>query len=467
MPKRFDEGLLRDALMGVEEAEGLFERALGFGTATGVIKGVHVMNDLAQSALGGAPDHKGELLSRVIREDRTEKGEDNSDAAMRAWPRLGAAYARAFPESVHPADRSRLRAAIGEVFNFDGGVYRAGDGMASGLATHWTLLGAEGFRRFRVGRYLCRIIGEPGQARLVALLRDAEDPISRLLAPLLLEAPLADRAQVATEPVALSPFDVAAGARLAGLLAHPLSKPTLLRDLLLGATLMIALKVLGAGRPEGRPAALATVALDGDEGRLRQEAVQSFRWGVDALDRLLARLLLQHPAADALWTSRPAKGAAAIELADDVRRMEDAAPLLIQAARAQKWSGKDVYWPEDFIISLGRKAGCVLPRRDNAGWGKRLALTPDLIEVLVLMYVPPDAPPRPWREVWADIRAELGLVIGANELQDATLLEEVGVSLVSLEAMERNSEAALELAVRRGVGRRLPDSGAEAGGALQ
>lgn len=466
MPKRFDQRLLRDALMGGEQGSGVFERALGFGTATTVIKGVHVMNDLAQCVLGGAPDHKGELISRVIREDRTEKGEDNSDEALRAWPLLGATYARAFPETLDPTDRSRLRAAIGAVFNHDGGVYRASDGMASGLATHQSLLGAEGFRRFRVGRYLQRILGAPGQARLVTLFQSAEDPLSRLLAPLLLDAPLVDRAGSTEDPPELTPFDLAAGERLTALMLHPLSKPTLLRDLLLGATLVLALKVLGVGRPEGRPAVLATI--EGQQRRLRQEAVQSLRWGVDALDHRLAELLLTHPLAEALWTTRPARGAEAIELDEDPRRWQDAAPQLIQAARGvKKWGGKDVYWPEEFIISLGRKAGCVLPKRDHAGWGKRLALTPDLVEVLVLMYSPPGGDPVPWSELWASVRRELGLVIGANELQDATLLEGAGVSLMSMEDLERNSEAALDLAVRRGVARHLPDSGAEAGGGLQ
>lgn len=465
MPKRFDQRLLRDALMGSDEATGVFERALGFGTATTVIKGVHVMNDLAQCVLGGAPDHRGELISRVIREDKTERGEDNSDEALRAWPQLGAVYARAFPEAMDPADRSRLRAAIGAVFNHDGGVYRASDGMASGLATHQALLGAEGFRRLRVGRYLQRILGEPGQARLRELFQSAEDPISRLLAPLLLDAPMVDRGPAPVDPPALTPFDHDAGARLTALMLHPLSKPALLRALLLGSTLVIALKVLGVGRPEGRPAALATV--DSEQRRLRQEAVQSFRWGVDALDRHLARLLLDHPLAEALWGTRPGRGAEAVELEDEPRRWEDAAPLLIQAARGVKrWGGRDVYWPDEFIISLGRKAGCVLPKKDQAGWGKRLALTADLVEVLVLMFSPPGGAPLPWREIWAAARRELGLVIGADELQDATLLEGAGVALMSMEDLARNSEAALELAVRRGVARHLPDSGAEAGGAL-
>lgn len=466
MPKRFDKRLLREGLMGGEQATGVFERALGFGTATTVIKGVHVMNDLAQCVLGGAPDHKGELISRVIREDKTDKGEDNSDEAMRASPQLGAIYARAFPEALDPADRSRLRAALGAVFNHDGGVYRATDGMASGLATHQALLGAEGFRRFRVGRYLQRILGDPGQARLTELFRSAEDPLSRLLAPLLLDAPLVDRAAATEDLPELTPFDLAAGERLTALLQHPLSKPTLLRDLLLGATLVLTLKVLGVGRPDGRPAVLATT--EGQQSRLRQEAVQSFRWGVDALDRRLAQLLEAHPLAEQLWSTRPGRGEDAIELAEDPRRWEDAAPLLIQAARGmKKWSGKDVYWPEDFIISLGRKAGCVLPRKDQAGWGKRLALTPDLIEVIVLMYSPSTGVSVPWSELWAGVRREMGLVIGANELQDAILLESAGVSLMSMEDLERNNEAALDLAVRRGVARHLPDSGAEAGGALQ
>ena len=466
MPLDVEAHALRAALMGDGNEPGVIQAVLGHTTGTTVIKGVHVMNDLAQLIVGGVPQHKGDLMARVIRED-VGREEDHSDAALRSTPGLGEVYARAVPLNLSPRERSRLRRALGAVFNHDRGVYRPSTGMASGLATHRALLGEEGFRRFQVGALLFRLLGEPGRARLRALLTTADDPVSRLLTPLLYDAPLSPRvAPEAAEPP--SPFDVAVGRRLTALLAHPLSKPALLRALLLGATLLITLRALGVGCPDGRPTALATVTLDeGGAVPLRAAAAQSFKRGLIRLDERLARALATHPALIRAWGRPAASGDERVPLGQELKSLDEAAPVMLRAARTHRWVGeRNVYWPEEFLAALGRKAGCIQPRTDRAGWGKRLALTGDLIEVLLLMYTEPDGPPVPWRTLWEQIAAELGLVIGVNAHRDAELLDAAGVAHVSQDALEENGEAALELAVRRGLARRLPDSDAEAGGSL-
>jgi hypothetical protein len=428
-----------------------FERILGFGTGTGSIKGVHVMNDLAQCVLGGAPAHGGDLLCRVIRETKREKGEDNSDAAMRADERFGEAYRRALPEGLGAGQVSRVREAAASLLGFDGGMYNAGANMASALATHRDLLGFEGFRRFGVGRYLCQILGEQGRGRLAEIFADPSDPLSRALGPLRLSAPLRDTHPGEGE-IPLSAFDEALGERLTTLLGHPLTKTALLRHLLMLSTLGVALKILGAGRPDGRPFALATTAEESAGPRpLRQEATQSFSQGVAAFYERVAAQLPEHPRAAELKAPRGA----------------DAGAFRALVAGAREGAlRKEVYWPEDFAVALGRKAGCVLPRRDQAGWGKHLALTSDMVEALILSGTQADAAVS-WTDLWAAIREDIGLVVGVGDFDDTKFLREGGVLHVDLDALARNSEIILDQAVRRGVARRLPDSGAEAGGALQ
>ena len=184
--------VLRGLLMGRDGTPGVFERTVGFQTATNAIKGVHIVNDLAQTVLGGAPDHGGDLLCRIVREQKTDAGEDNSDETLRRDPVFGAPYARAFPATLGAERVTRARAACSAVLTFDGGMYRAGDRMASSLATHRALLGFEGFRRFGVGRYLANLLGEAGRSRVADLFDSPTDPLSRALSPLLLEAPLKD-----------------------------------------------------------------------------------------------------------------------------------------------------------------------------------------------------------------------------------------------------------------------------------
>ncbi len=460
---RVDNDALYAILAGDEGDLGVFQRVLGFGTGTGVIKGVHVMNDLAQCVLGGAPDHGGDLLCCVIREAKTEGGEDNSDLALRADARVGAAYRRAYPDALGAAAISRLREGAALLLNFDGGMYKPGDRMASGLATHRDLLGFEGFRRFGLGRYLEDIVGEEGRARIAELFNDPCDPLTRALGPLRVEAPLRDT-QPRRSVTAPSPLDEAIGRRITTLLSHPLTKTTLLRYVLILATLGVNLKVLGAGRPRGLPCALATTADEVAGPRPgRQEAVQSFARGVAAFYDRVAADLVAHPGASKLErVGKPGKRGVTEVSAKSV---EAAAKDIVAAARTGPLKA-DVYWPEEFGIALGRKVGLILPRRDQAGWGKHLALTTDAVEALVLSGGGPGRRSS-WSALWADIREDLGLVVGVNEYEDAQLLASGGVLHVDLDALERNSQAILAQAVRRGVARRLPDSGADAGGELQ
>jgi hypothetical protein len=459
---RLSEPTLYRLLMGADGEAGVFERTLGFSAGTGAVKGVHVMNDLAQCVLGGAPTHKGDLLCRVIREDHLD--EDNDDASLRADLKVGLAYVRAFPPRLGGLQTSRLRGAIGKVVNADLGIYQAGTDMASGLVTHRDLLGFEGFRRFRVGRHLQRLLGPEGEARLCQLFLSGTDPLARALAPLWWEAPLLDKHPARPAPAPLTPFDVALGGRLAHLLEHPVSKPLRLRFLLLGASLGLMLKVLGVGQPDGRPSALATVAASARERPLRSEAVQTFARGISAFDRRMAEVLAAHPEAEALWRKQAGRKEASIEVPSETDPLAQA-QVTLRAAREHKWSG-NMYWPEDFVISLGRKAGCVLPLHPQAGWGKHIALTPDLVEVLVLMFTDPGARPVPWRVLWGQIADELGLMVGANLGRETERLHAMGVLHLDLDAIARNNDAVLGVAIARGVARRLPDSGAEAGGEL-
>lgn len=72
----------------------------------------------------------------------------------------------------------------------------------------------------------------------------------------------------------------------------------------------------------------------------------------------------------------------------------------------------------------------------------------------------------PWSRLWARVREELGVVVGANPTEDIAFLAHAGVENVSDESLADNAEALLAHAVRRGVARRLPDGEAEVGGEL-
>ncbi len=458
---RIDEVGLREILLAPET--GVFEQLLGLNTSTGSIKGVHVMNDLAQCVLGGVPGYGGDRICRVIRHDKADAAEDNTEGALRADRDMGAWFDAAYPPELGP-DTSRLREAAAILFNLDGGVYRAGDSMASGLATHRDLLGAEGFRRFGVGRYIERILGEPGRARLRELFLDARDPYTRALGPMRDRSPNREARPPRPTSSALSPFDEALGQRLTVLLGQPLTKPVLLRYLLLTSTLGIALKLLGAGRRDGRPIVLACADDPSGERPVRREAVQSWARGVASFYDRVASELAQHPRAQQL---APAPKAPALDVPGALD-VATGARAIVEAARAPAASKRlNMYWPEEFVVALGRRAGCVRPKADQAGWGKHLALTSDLVEALILTSVPAGAPPAAWSDVWERVRADLGLVIGAGEYEDALFLQQGGVNHVDLGDLTRNADLVLAQTTARGVARRLPDSGAEVGGSLQ
>jgi hypothetical protein len=461
--QHIDYETLRSLLMEGESGPSVFEAALGFRAATKAYKGVHLMNDVAQTLLGGAPESGGDFLCRVIRVD--VEGEDNSEQALRADDRFGASFDRAFPATLGARRIEDLRRAAACVLNFDGGAYKPGTQMASALATHKGLLGFEGFRRFAIGPYLTNVLTDDGCGRLKALFEDDRDPLSRAFRPLLLQEPLVDR-RPATLGAERSAFDKDLGDGLSLLLTQPLSKPNLLRAFALASSVGLVLKMLGLGRPEGRPLALA-LAGEAESRPLRAEAVVSFRRGVDSFDREIARLLVTHPRAKELAVAPKEK---AEFIAVRTGALEEISLDLIVAARIfrpkQKDSAKELYWPDEFVIHFGRRAGCILPRSDKAGWGKHLALSAEHLELLILMTVPPSAPPLPWTEFWRTIRKRFGLVVGANASADVAALEAAGVHNVSTEELADNADALLTQAVRRGVARRLPDGGADVGGDL-
>lgn len=461
--KRMNAATARRALMGDGEIPSLFEKALGFRTSTKALKAVHVMNDLAQVLLGGAPEHGGDFLSRVIRADHEDEG--NSDSDLRAHKDFGVRFSWAFPVQLGISKTAALRSAAKMVLNFDGGVYEPGTAMASALATHKTLLGFEQFRRFQIGRYLARILTKEGKARLIAMYESDVDPVSKTFRPLLVQAPFVDRQPPAASAPPLTAFDRALGARLSLLLAQPLSKPALLRKFALGATLGLVLKVLGGGRPDGKPVLLALAIEDDGPKPLRDAAVMSFRTGVLALDRRIAGLMVEHPLAPEI-SRAPRSDSQVAEVRAGLPPMEAMLELMAAIRQGAGDDAAEVYWPDQFAMYFGRKAGCVLPKVDKAGWGVHLALPAEFVELLVLMSVPPDAPPAAWRELWRSVREDLGLVVGVSAAADAEALRTAGVEGVSLERLAQNADVALDFGVRLGVARRLPDSGAEAGGSL-
>lgn len=443
---------------GKKEGPGVFERLVGFASATGSIKNVHIMNDFAQSVCGGLPEQAGDLLCRVVREGVDDERSDNTEAGLRRDPRFGTAFTRAYPETLGSEFIRALRHGAAALLNADKGMYLPGTGMASPSATNVALLGADGFRRFRIGPFLAAVLPETALARVRALYNSDADPVSRALRPLFQEGPLASRPAAET-PRELTKFDEGLGRGMATLLEQPLSKPVLLRYLSLASAAGVILKIYGVGSAGGVPTLLA-LPVEGEGSRpLRAKAVLSLRRATTNFDKALAGELARNAA---VW--RTAKGAeAAIEVSDGDR---DAAALELVEALQSDGSGDDegkVYWPTDFASKLGRTTGFVLPKDGRAGWGNYLSLTPEALELLVLMFVPAGERLE-WRSFWSRVRDELGIIVGANQSEDAKALDDAGVPLVSLQDLEENAEVFLEQSVQRGVAHRLPDAGAEVGG---
>ncbi|MDB4928247.1 MAG: hypothetical protein JWM10_731 [Myxococcaceae bacterium] len=470
---------LQRVLMTAEgDKPGVFEELLGFRPSTASFKGVHLMNDLAQTVLGGAPAHGGNFLCKVIRPD-ADAAERTGEAAMRKDKEFSAPFGRAFPKELGPKRVRALRCAAQLVTNFDGGLYKAGDSMASGLVTHRSLLGFEGFRRLKIGQYLAQTLAEDGRARLRSLFVEDGDPITRALRPLLLDAPLVDKVARADLP-APAAFDLALGRGLSTLLGQGLSKPVALRLLALAASLGVILKVIGVGREGGRPLVLAlSPEQEGPVMLLREEAVISLERGFEEFYGAVAARLPAHPEGPGIW-QRSKSGGLEFEVTGGLP-LEEVAVEILNAARklAFKSKGDDaqdaadgagqteraIYWPERFVYGLGRRTGCVLPRGNKAGWGKRLALTPEHVEALVLMVVP-RGETMLWKDFWRVVRDRFGVVVGANASADARELRQSGVPHLNVQHLAANADALLAQAVRRGVARRLPDSGAEVGGTL-
>jgi hypothetical protein len=457
---------VRSLLMGTEEP-GVFERVLGFRAATGKIRSVHIMNDLAQCALGGAPEHGGDYLCQIVRPDDDDG--QNSEEALRKSKRFGSAFSSAFPSDLGSRRVDALRRAAATVLNFDRGVYRAGDRMASALATHRDLLGFEGFRRFQVGRYLAYVLGEEGSRQVRELYLEDRDPLTRAFRPLLLPGKLVDTQKHRALPPR-TVFDEALGRGLKTLLSQRLTKPALLRALAIASSMGVILKILGCGRKDGVPVVLALAAeREAVGGRdLREDAVTSLRRCVVEFDRACARELATDPGVVALLEGER-QTAATIEVRPDQPVAEACAELIAgarkqgAASRAADDDGKVIYWPDRFALGLGRQAGIILPRDDRAGWGKYFALSPEHVEVLTLMHVP-HGERRPWRDFWRSVREGLGVLVGANAPAEAVALREAGVPHVGVESLAANANELLAQACRRAVARRLPDSGAEVGG---
>lgn len=438
----------------------------------------HIMNDLAQSIMGALPEHKGDLLCRVIRHDKvggpSDKGEDNGDEALRGDQALGGLYQAAFPSASLNAHAIReLREGARLLLNFDKGIYKAGDQMTSPVSTHWGLFGEDSYRNRAVGEYLKGLLTARGLERLRALYADASDPVSRALAPLLRGEELSAR-RYELPPRALTPFEAHLGRRLSSLLEHRLSKPMLLRTFALGAAFGLILRFYGAGDPEGRPALLAlpTEGLTGPSP-LRSAAAQSLARGLDRFERSIADELSRHEPWAALLDDPRLPAARAVTLLELPARLEGSA--LAYAALREVRALKDLvgrgdksrntYKPEGLFLTLGQSIGAISPKNNQAGWSKHLSVSPDLLEALMLMYLDPDpsAPPRPWRALWREVREELGVMIGVNADEEGDALERLGVLHVNLEHLAESGEHLLTQAAARGLARRLPDSGAETG----
>src|SRR5690242_14937184 len=131
MPKRrISMQTAKDLIWGPRGAPGLVDELIGFGAASGSLKNVHFMNDIAQTILGGLRADAGDLLCRVVREGIGKEGEDNSEAALRSDPRFGATFARAYPPALGSEQVRRLRLGARALLNVDDGMYAPGDNMA-------------------------------------------------------------------------------------------------------------------------------------------------------------------------------------------------------------------------------------------------------------------------------------------------------------------------------------------------
>jgi hypothetical protein len=404
------------------------------------------------------PEQAGDLLCRVVREGVTDERSDNTEAGLRRDARFGAAFTRAYPETLGTEYVRALRHGAAALLNADRGMYLPGTGMASPAATNVALLGADGFRRFHIGPFLSSVLPDAAIAGVRALYNSDLDPVSRALRPVFQDGPLVSK-PAAEAPRELTEFDKGLGRGMATLLEQPLSKPVLLRYLSLACAAGVVLKIYGAGSARGVPTLLALPAEGEGSKPLRPKAVLSLRRATTNFDKALAVELARSAA---VW--RTAKGTeAAIEVVDGDR---DAAALkLVEALQADGGSDDEgkVYWPTDFASKLGRATGFVLPKDGRAGWGNYLSLSPEALELLVLMFVR-SGERLEWRSFWSRVRDELGIIVGANQSEDAKALDDAGVPLVSLQDLEDNVEVFLEQSTQRGVARRLPDAGAEVGG---
>lgn len=113
-------------------------------------------------------------------------------------------------------------------------------------------------------------------------------------------------------------------------MGQQLSKPTMLRTVALGSSFGLMPKILGAGREGGRPALLALANEERTAKPLREEAVASFRRGIDSLDRRVAALVPSHPLASELMKKAGAKSPF-VEV-PDTRELENLAAAVIPAA---------------------------------------------------------------------------------------------------------------------------------------
>jgi len=454
------EGFLQ-LMLSTEDPRGVLPELLGVSPQTTSLKGVHVMNDVAQSVLGGCPVGAGDLLCCVIRHQHTGPSEDNSDTALRFHERYGEPYSRAYPANLGAGQTLRLRRAAELLLNADGGMYKPRTRMASGLGTHLQLLGQEGFRRFGVGHLVGAIIGAEGRDVVRGLFEDPRDPVARALRPLFQGQEVVD-----THPevprIPLSSFDRTLGRRLTALLQQPLSKPVLLRLFVQATSLGLFLKVHGAGKPTGRPLVLGlSPAKRKKPAVLRQCSAATLRRGVEALDRELGARVTAHPSLPELLRTRPTRGAPTLPV-DHARLVADPGVALVGAARQQRTPKgvTSLTWPEEWVYALGRRTGFLPP---GGGRAQYLRMTPELVEALVLMFVA-DGVTLAWEDLWRCIRQELGLIIGADTFLDRRALSDAGVPPASAASLSSNNDEVLLAGCIRGVARHLPDSGAEAGG---
>jgi len=132
---------------------------------------------------------------------------------MRACAKIAFAekYSRAFPVELGSAQCAGWRLGARALLNVDGGMYLPGSQMASSVATHATLLGAEGFRRFRVGAFIAALLDDDSRARVRQLYMTDRDPVSQALRPLFQEGSLVERSPRRRPRIERTPFELALG----------------------------------------------------------------------------------------------------------------------------------------------------------------------------------------------------------------------------------------------------------------